>query len=140
MSDDGLSDEEKALFRKHMGDVRPLKKTASKVGIKTPVLSSPTKHMKRIKQATTSCSKKEYFLSDFITETIHAESVLSYTQPSVPAKQFKSLKKGEIAYEARLDLHGMQVEMARESLCCFIEEQILQHKRCLLIIHGKGGQ
>jgi DNA-nicking Smr family endonuclease len=51
----------------------------------------------------------------------------------------RALKNGEIPWEGRLDLHGFKADTARTSLCHFIQTQAQNNKRCLLIIHGKGG-
>ena len=58
--------------------------------------------------------------------------------PSIPSKQFRALKNGLIPWEGKLDLHGVTTETAREALSQFIQNQTQQHKRCLLIVHGKG--
>lgn len=48
----------------------------------------------------------------------------------------KRLKRGQIRPEARLDLHGMTQIQAHDALQGFILHNT--HKRCLLIITGKG--
>jgi DNA-nicking Smr family endonuclease len=66
--------------------------------------------------------------------------MLSYKHPSVSTQRFRALQKGAIPWEARLDLHGLHRDEAKEALSQFIHHQIQNHKRSLLIIHGKGGQ
>ncbi|PJD96059.1 MAG: DNA mismatch repair protein MutS [Legionella sp.] len=137
MADDFLSDEDKALFRKHAADTKPLKKSPQ---IKTsPTIKPPPKPRASLKSPTVQPAKN-YYLSDFIQENITSHAILSYAHPSFSPQRFKALKKGLIPWEARLDLHGLHAEAARDSLCHFIERQYQQQKRCLLIIHGKGGQ
>lgn len=137
MTDDSLSDDDKALFREHMRSVKPLKESTAKVKEKLPPPSLPPKQHAKPSFAK---PKKDYFLSDFISETVLTDTILSYAHPSFSSKRFKDLKHGRIPWEARLDLHGLRVEAARSSLCDFIALQTEQHKRCVLIIHGKGGQ
>ncbi|MDP3705883.1 MAG: Smr/MutS family protein [Legionellaceae bacterium] len=81
-----------------------------------------------------------HYLSDYYHETVQADSNLSYCQPSIPKKRLLDLKNGLIEYEARLDLHGLNLDDARETLCHFFKKQLALQKRCLLIIHGKGGR
>ena len=50
------------------------------------------------------------------------------------------LRKGEIAIEARLDLHGHTLSAAREKLLRFIAQSFASNKRTLLVITGKGRQ
>jgi DNA-nicking Smr family endonuclease len=135
MTDDSLSDEDKALFHAHMRHVKPLKNTTSKVQTKP----APAKPIRPVKIPYVP-PKKDYYLSDFISEAVLSHEVLSYAHPSLPVKRFKDLKYGRIAWESRLDLHGLHVDEAREALCQFIERQIQNHKRCVLIIHGQGGR
>ncbi|MDX2113952.1 MAG: Smr/MutS family protein [Alphaproteobacteria bacterium] len=47
-------------------------------------------------------------------------------------------RKGEMALEAMLDLHGMTYEKANAALARFIETSYMRQKRALLIITGKG--
>ncbi|CAM2858826.1 Smr/MutS family protein [Legionella worsleiensis] len=135
MADDFMSDEDKALFREHMRAVKPLAEKTKKVKI----TSTPPPIRRMNKQTRTPQPTASYHLSDFISETVHSHSVLSYAHPSITQSRLRHLKNGAIAWEARLDLHGLQTEEARKALCQFIHNQKEQNKRCLLIIHGKGG-
>ncbi|KTD58028.1 DNA mismatch repair protein-like protein [Legionella sainthelensi] len=132
MADNFVSDEDKALFRECMRSVKPLHEKTKRVITQT---QAPIHAQKN----TCKEEKKEYYLSDMIIDTVLSESILSYAQPSLSQQRFKALKKGQIPWEARLDLHGLKSEKAREMLCQFIHTQAEQGKRCLLIIHGKGG-
>lgn len=135
MTDDSLSDDDKALFQEHMRHVKPLKESTPKeVHKKTP---APIK--KKSTYTPSAPIEKNYFLSDYISEPVQSHSVISYAQASLPNKRFKALKNGQIPWEARLDLHGLHSEKAKETLCHFINKQMKLGKRCILIIHGKGG-
>lgn len=135
MTDDSLSDDDKMLFQEHMRHVKPLKEsTPRQTHQKTPA------PIERKNSHTHSApTEKNYFLSDYISEPVQSHSILSYAQASLPSKRFKALKNGQIPWEARLDLHGLHSEKAKETLCHFINNQMKLGRRCLLIIHGKGG-
>ncbi|MBI2786342.1 MAG: Smr/MutS family protein [Legionella longbeachae] len=135
MNDDFLSDEDKILFRESMRSVKPLNEKTNRVKTAKPQPPIPLKKRSPMKPI----EKKEYYLSDVIVDTILSETILSYAHPSLSRQRFKELKNGQIYWEARLDLHGMKSEKARDTLCHFIHTQIQNKKRCLLIIHGKGG-
>ena len=141
MADDFLSDEDKALFREHMHQVKPLKERDKCIQKVTQTL--PIKPKKSISPTDSTYKKQTVpqgpYLSDFISDTVLSDTVLSYCHSSIPNKRFRALKMGEIPWEARLDLHGFKIEAARDALIQFIHAQIYQNKRCLLIIHGKGG-
>lgn len=48
------------------------------------------------------------------------------------------LKRGEYAFRAHLDLHGMTREAARDAVERFITEKRREHHRSVLIVHGRG--
>lgn len=135
MTDDFLSDEDKALFRHHMRSVKPLNEKTKRV--KNP--TQPTHEKKTTTFKSQSVPKEEYFLSDFIRDTVQSNTILSFSGPSIPSQRFRALKNGQIPWEAKLDLHGLKTEAARQALYDFIQTQSLNNKRSLLIVHGKGG-
>lgn len=135
MADDTLSDDDKALFRDSMRTVTPLKKN-NKL-ITPPVVLSVTKP-RHLGKPLSPKKAITYHLSDHTQETISSESIMSYCKQQIPHRRLKQLKQGEIPWEARLDLHGLTSDTAREALCRFIEKESLTNHRCLLIIHGKG--
>ena len=140
MADDFMSDEDKALFRDQMRSVKPLNEKTKRVcRPASPSVEKPLKIVTPSGVNKKSAPKKEYYLSDFISETVLSNTVLSHCDPGVPTKRFRELKNGLIPWEARLDLHGLKTETARESLSHFIHTEANKNKRCLLIIHGKGG-
>ena len=136
MSDDSLSDEDKALFRQIMSGVKPLgkgKKLASspKTAAKAarPTESEPLK---------TSAKTDRIYLSDYYSEAVKAETVLTYCRHSIPKKRLDELKNGLIPWQSRLDLHGLRPEASSQALIQFILQKTALAERCLLIIHGKG--
>ena len=134
MSDNGLSDEDKKLFRSMMQTVKPLDKVKKLAEKPAP---SPTQS--RPKLISTEKPKPNYDLSNYFHDTVNSDAILAYCKQSIPRKRLSQLKGGHIPWEARLDLHGLRPDSARESLCNFIDQQISVAHRCLLIIHGKGG-
>ncbi|WP_019216278.1 Smr/MutS family protein [Legionella tunisiensis] len=77
-------------------------------------------------------------MSDYYTEVVQANTLLSYCSHSIPAKRLRELKNGQISWQARLDLHGLRSDDAKNALIkCIAQQHALGH-RCLLIIHGKG--
>jgi DNA-nicking Smr family endonuclease len=156
MSDDILSDEDKALFRNSMYMVTPLKRKVSthsfsslqNAGIKDvtkPLQKNNIHHVthhrpvKTVKHLLTRSITPNYHLSDHAPDTISSDAIISYCKQTIPHKRFKQLKQGDITWQARLDLHGLTSLAARDALSHFIEKQNLTENRCLLIIHGKGG-
>jgi DNA-nicking Smr family endonuclease len=50
----------------------------------------------------------------------------------------RRLRRGEFAYQAYLDLHGLTSAEARGEVHEFLTEAFQSGKRCVLIIHGRG--
>lgn len=48
------------------------------------------------------------------------------------------LKRGEMAVDGRIDLHGMTQEQAHAALVGFVTRAYESGRRCLLVITGKG--
>lgn len=136
MSKKNLSDEDRALFREVVRTVKPLGKTAK----------IPDEHLKTPKPPAVRKREKieapapQYDLSNHYPEIVHAGSILSFCQQGIPRKRLGELKNGQIPWQATLDLHGLRPDSARDTLCKFIDQHSQQAKRCLLIIHGKGGR
>jgi DNA-nicking Smr family endonuclease len=123
MPKDSLSDEDRALFRQA---VKAIPKDIRAKDQNT-IFSSEV--------------KLDIPLSDYyLHHPVEAESILSYCTQNFPNKRFTELKNGQIPWEARLDLHGLHPDQASATLLRFIESAVNQQKRCLLIIHGKGGR
>lgn len=136
MSDDFLSDEDKALFRQMAGTVKPLGKTKkiAEVSPKPLPLQIKTKPQFRPSQ------QEELYLSDYYQTEVQANSILSYCSHSIPHKRLRELKNGQIPWESKLDLHGLKPETAKQALQRFILEEMQLAHRCLLIVHGKGSR
>lgn len=135
MSEKNLSDEDKELFRQVVKDVKPLSKNSERIETTQPLPNTIKRAASNPKPTT-----KSYHLSNYYTEPVYSDSLVSYSRTGIPLKRFKELRKGEIRWQARIDLHGLYAELAQDTLCKFIDEQIQLGHRCILIIHGKGGQ
>lgn len=134
MSKDNLSDEDRALFRQVMKSVKPLKGTG-KIDVQP---SQPSPIIKKPLQSYPVARASELYLSNYYTNEVQSGTTLSYARQGFPVKRLRDLKQGQIAWEAKLDLHGLKPEAAQESLVTFILQASANNYRSLLIIHGKG--
>jgi len=50
----------------------------------------------------------------------------------------RRLRRGDYAWQAHLDLHGMTAEPARIAVDRFLGEAVGAGRRCVLIVHGRG--
>ena len=56
----------------------------------------------------------------------------------VDKRTAKRLKRGQLAVEARMDLHGLTQEEAHRALSAFVQGSQAAGRRCVLVITGKG--
>ena len=71
---------------------------------------------------------------------ISPESYLFQADASLGPKIIRKLKQGHYAIEDSLDLHGYTLNQSEDALEAFMQESLEDGLRCVLIIHGKGGQ
>jgi DNA-nicking Smr family endonuclease len=50
----------------------------------------------------------------------------------------RRLRRGDYAWQAHLDLHGMTSETARVAVDRFLAEAVTAGHRCVLLVHGRG--
>ncbi len=67
-----------------------------------------------------------------------AEYIEGYNVKDYDPNVLKKLKKGEIAYQDYIDLHGKTKDEAKSLVKNFIEQSRKFGMRCVLIVHGKG--
>ena len=69
---------------------------------------------------------------------LEAADALAYRRDSVPPRVLQRLKRGEIAVQDELDLHGADMRAAETLLRGFIVEARQHGHACVRVIHGKG--
>jgi DNA-nicking Smr family endonuclease len=73
----------------------------------------------------------EFDLSD---STEYIEGTVVGLDPRI----LRRLRRGQFAYQAALDLHGMSATPARLAVESFIASAVRAGHRCVLIVHGRG--
>lgn len=136
MGNDFLSDADKKLFRNTVGPVTPLKKAKQS----QPKTACVTAIMAQSKQSNQPRPHSKPYLSSYIQENVQAESPLSWALTAMPRKRWREFQQGLIPFCARLDLHGLTHDSAQTAFLNFMEHAYHTQQRCVLIIHGKGGQ
>lgn len=128
-SDDNISFEE--LLR----DVKPLrKKKPDNIELNYPKPEPTPRETHKDNQRVL----KESLEISLEYEDLQPGDSLSYCKPGIQKAIFRKLKKGQFNIEAELDLHGLTVAQAQETLLVFIKNARIAHNRCVRIIHGKG--
>lgn len=124
------------LFQQLMQGVKPIK-VEPKV-----VLASPHQDKlnaeKRRQAATAELAKDKNFLSGEYIEPVEPLAVLEFKRDGVQTGVYRNLRLGKYQIDARLDLHHMTIDQARNAVYQFIKDCMNNDIRCALITHGKG--
>ena len=124
------------FFLSQMKDVKPIK-VEEKVALASPH-QDKTSLEKRRKAATAELEKDKNFLSGEYIEPLDPLSVIEFKRDGVQNGVYRSLRMGKYQIDARLDLHNMTVDQARNAVFQFVHDCMANDIRCALITHGKG--
>lgn len=69
---------------------------------------------------------------------VSGEEFIFFARPGLQLKAQKQLRQGKIIIDDHLDLHGLSINEARETLLEFINFAQKQQIRCIRLVHGKG--
>lgn len=122
-------DDDDALFRAAMKDVRPLK---DRGGRHTHRAAPDPRPLQR--EADERAALQE--MMDGPLPDIGDE--LHYRAPGLQDGAFRRLQRGTLHLDGELDLHGMRADEAKLAIVRFLAEARDRNWRCLRIIHGKG--
>lgn len=125
-----ISDEDRALFRQTIGEVKKVRTSST---VQTTISKKiPT----RIKQPDFS----EPVVLDAINnlEQVSGEDKLFFTKDGLSHKIIQQLKRGHLHCEEELDLHLLTIAQAEQILHDFLLLCYQRNKRWVRIIHGKG--
>lgn len=120
------ADSDAELFREAMGDVAPLKQERH----------APFKPRRR--PVPLDLDDGEEADDGFADHHIETPEFLEFQRPGIQNRLYQDLRRGLIPPEATLDLHGMRVVDARQTLARFLSASLHVRRRCIRIIHGKG--
>jgi DNA-nicking Smr family endonuclease len=129
-----VTEADQALFREAMRGVSPLPKTKQKVTYTPPVVNNISKK-KLIETDNTPASS---FSDHEYLPPLSSEDLIEYNRTGISHKTLRKLRAGQYNVDAILDLHGMTVDEARESLHQFLLRCQQKSAHLVLIIHGKG--
>ncbi len=102
--------DDEQLFRQAMLGVKPLRQ--DKVDIQP--IQSLVDPIRRRKAAIAERSE-DNALSDAV-QLVDNDAVVSFKRPGMQQQMFKKLRLGKYESQARLDLHGLQIEQARAAV------------------------
>jgi DNA-nicking Smr family endonuclease len=125
-------DEDGALFRAAIGDVRTLK--TPEPAITAPKPKADTRMFREDEAEALRDSRDINAIDAFL----HATDVMSYRRAEMPEKWFRQLKRGQISVQDELDLHHCRASDAEILLKQFLNQAREEGHYCVRIVHGKG--
>jgi DNA-nicking Smr family endonuclease len=135
--------DEQASFAAAMADVRPLRPRsridapASRIDAPAPATLTTTRTVVDEDAETLAA------LSDLVTGNGHFDisdstEYVEGTVVGLDPRILRRLRRGEFAYQAMIDLHGMSSATARVEVERFIMAAVAEGHREVLIVHGRG--
>lgn len=122
------------LFRQVAGKVAPLKdKNLAAVARPTPA-PLPRKREEDEREVLREALETPLSFEDRLDMGDEA----AYLRVGLPRRILTDLRRGRWVVQGELDLHGLTRDEARAALAHFIAQALLQGRRCLRVIHGKG--
>lgn len=127
-----ISDEDSALFRGALRDVRELPGSDR-------VQVASRKPPPRPRERPVEPAYNDHSMPDgVLDEAPGFAERQEFCRDSVPQRTWRRLRRGQIKVEDELDLHGLRVDAARLALARFLAECTQQDCRCVRVITGKG--
>lgn len=129
---DTVSAEDRALFRSSVGPV---------AGVSSGTRRRPSKPMPSARPLMREADERAVIgelLDTPPPEDIETGDDLHYRSEGVQLSVMRRLRRGQYRCQAEIDLHGMIVDVARQSLAIFLREALDADYRCVRIVHGKG--
>lgn len=130
-----IEEDEAALFLESVGEVAPVR-AGPPVSAPPPPKIDPTRRLNEDAEVLTQLS--ELVAGDAPFEVVDSNQYLEGAISSLDPRLLGRLRKGEPAFQARLDLHGLTREQAKLATERFIADARHRRLRCVLIVHGRG--
>ena len=130
---DKTSDEDVSLFRRLMGDAKPLQQPEIAPEHRPKV--TPRARFARQDEREV---LRESLEADIDESESGAGESLRFQRPSVGRRTMRKLARGNFSVQDEIDLHGMTVPEAKDALHDFMGECELRRYTCVRIVHGKG--
>lgn len=124
-------EDESGLFLAAIGPVRKLPEKPLPPATPRP---RPRARMAEVDEA----NAREAFRLGLDDAALEAEDALAWRSDALPVGVYKRLRRGEIAAQEELDLHGADARTAETLVRAFLADAQRHGVGCVRIIHGKG--
>ncbi|GGW62351.1 endonuclease SmrB [Alishewanella tabrizica] len=120
------------LFRDYVAGTRPLKQD------KIAPVATRSKQKRPTLPSNSLTAEKLFFFSDEFEIFAETQGTLSYVQNGDDPHLAGRLRRGELAPQVVLDLHGMTAQQAKTELAGLLQYCEQQQFNCACVVHGKG--
>jgi len=129
-------EEDAALFLEAVGEVAPVRVQKARA----PAPPPPTAGQLRVptEEAESLARLAELVSPEGTFDITDKEATIEAAVQGFDARVMKKLRAGEFSAQARVDLHGLNREEARDALERFIQASRVAGHRCVLIVTGRG--
>lgn len=131
--EDETGEDERALFRRAMHGVEPLKRSA-----RAPLAPRKTRPRARFARAERAAVLRESLEIGADLYEVQPGDELLFRRAGVSQTVLRRLRGGQYRVEDEIDLHGMIVSEAAARLADFLRSARARNLRCVRVIHGKG--
>jgi len=131
VSANDIDPEDAKLFREQVGEVTPLKKTAS-------VQHEVDKPRPKRQESPTDLKEFHRPELEYQIPNVEFGEQLAYLAEGISKKILRDLRRGKFDIEAELDMHGMTTLKAKQALLRLLKICRQDRLRCVHIIHGNG--
>ncbi len=128
--------DERRQFLEEMADVQPIRKP-NRAEVAASRELTPG-HLERRRAAVLEATPDRNPLTATEVQWLGPNDEISYRRPGIQNGVFRKLRLGQYEIEARLDLHRMTVDEARQEVFNFVRECLRLGVRSALVLHGKG--
>ena len=141
-----LSEDDEAVWSHTAQSLEPLKKAKSRVHTATEALEEALRRDPPSKAGRGAAALSDTPAREHISKAAKAQDAPPRTSAKVPPlsdfdkRKAKKLGAGQIAIDARMDLHGMRQAEAHAALKRFLYSSYQQGCRWVLVITGKGAR
>lgn len=127
-----ISAEDAELFRREAGPVTPLRHNRAEVK-GAPPAPLPQQTWREQTQV-----REDMLSGDLDLADMETGEELLFIRPGLQRNILRKLRRGHYSITRQLDLHGLTVPRARQTLSEFLRDCLDHDERCVRIIHGKG--
>jgi len=132
-----MTDDDDDFFLQEMQGVKKIPQV-QKVDLTQPHEATEAQKLRQQAATQESIKNNTNHLQDYAIERIQPHAELGYRCHGIQDNVFRRLRLGKNPIDARLDLHKMTIEKAREVVFSFINDCVKYDLRTVIIMPGKG--